>query len=121
MKNKNLLKIFIVLFLVIITSCNSTNKTTEEALKNEINMELKKMLSEGFIAGEISFSETKGDCPITIKIEDKEGIYYYDPINLTEEFNKEGEKIWFTFARLRRVNRCEKAAPISIMEIQKRN
>ncbi len=117
----NLIKILFISIPILFNSCNSTTKSVETSNEKDVIMDSKKMIADGFIAGEISFSIVEGDCPITIKIEGKDGIYYYDPINLTEEFNKEGEKIWFTFARLRRVNRCEKAAPISIMEIQKRN
>lgn len=110
---------FTIVFILILFSCNSTNKSISTTSENEIQVMSKKMVEEGFTAGEISFSTKEGDCPITIKIEGKDRVYYYDPINLSEEFKKEGEKIWFKFAGLRRMNRCDKASPVNIIEIQK--
>ncbi len=78
------------------------------------------MIEEGFIKGIIVTSKVEGDCPITIQVEGKEGSYFLDPINLEDNYKNDGEKIWFKFAGLRRMNRCEKANPISIIEIQKR-
>ncbi len=117
----NLYKSFITSFLLVLISCNTTTKTIESTKEKNQKMEEKNMITEGFVAGEISFSKVEGDCPITIKIEGDNGTYYYDPINLTEEYKKEGEKIWFKFAGLRRMNRCVKASPINITEITKRN
>jgi len=121
MNNKLFLKLVTLIIVLFFMSCNSTNKTTEETVKTKTEMEPKDMIAEGFVAGEISFSTKEGDCPITIKIEGKNGVYFYDPINITEEYKKEGEKVWFKFAGLRRMNRCDKASPINIIEIQKRN
>jgi len=47
----------------------------------------------------------------------------YDPINLDESFSafkQDGMKVWFTFAGLRMMNRCEKANPINLIDIQTR-
>lgn len=117
------MKIFSLSLLLIlsITSCNTTNKATEVKSNSEEKMDKKEMIANGYLAGEISISTIEGDCPITIKIEGKEGTYYLDPIDLKEEFHTEGEKVWFKYAGLRRMNRCEKANPISITEIIKSN
>ena len=53
-------------------------------------------------------------------MDDRNYPYHLDPINITEEFKKDGEKIWIKFGGLKMMNRCEKANPISIIEIQKR-
>lgn len=113
------LNVFTLVLVISLYSCNSTNKTVTPTSENESQVMSKKMIDEGFTAGEISFSKKEGDCPVTIKIESKGGVYYYDPINLSEEFKIEGEKIWFKFAGLRRMNRCDKASPINIIEIKK--
>ena len=110
----------LLLFLTII-SCNSTNKATETTNKTEQQMDSKKMIADGYLAGQISISKEEGDCPITIKVEGKNGAYYLDPIDLKEDFQTDGEKVWFKFGPLRRMNRCEKANPISIIEIVKSN
>ena len=78
------------------------------------------MIEAGFIKGTIVTSKVEGDCPITIQVEGKEDAYFLDPINLEENYKKDGEKVWFKFEGLRRKNRCNKANPISIIEIQKR-
>jgi len=118
------LKILIIVLTLSFSSCNTTNKAVKKINKTENNtaeMDTKKMIAEGFIAGQISFSKIEGDCPITIKIEGENGVYFYDPIDLSDEFKNEDENIWFKFAGLRRMNRCEKASPISITEVLKRN
>jgi len=111
---------FLLLFTVLFSSCNSTNKPVTTNTETETKMESQKMIAEGFLMGTISTSKIEGDCPITIKVEGKKSAYYLDPMNLTEEYKSEGEKIWFKFTGLRRMNRCEKASPINITEIQKR-
>jgi hypothetical protein len=64
-------------------------------------------------------SKAEGDCPFAIMVEAEEP-YYLDPINLDESYKVAGEKIWFKFRGLRMMNRCDKASPIEISEIQKR-
>ncbi len=116
-----------LLIILSIISCNTTNKVTETKNNTEQQMDAKKMIADGYIAGQISISTVKGDCPTTILIEGKNGPYYYDPINLTEDFdkvgvfNKDGEKVWIKFSGLRMMNRCDKASPINLTEIVKNN
>jgi len=117
----NFLKNTTLILVLVLFSCNSTNKSVSDSSEKESKLETSKMTEAGFLAGEISFSKKEGDCPITIKVEGKNGVYYLDPINLSEDFKKEGEKVWFKFGPLRRMNRCEKASPISIIEVIKRN
>jgi hypothetical protein len=79
------------------------------------------MLAEGFRPGTIVYSDVKGDCPYTILLkDDKSKPYYVDPMNLDKMYMKDGEKIWVKYNGLGRMNRCTKAAPVSISEIQKR-
>jgi hypothetical protein len=77
------------------------------------------MVNEGFIKGTIVFSDEPDDCAYTIRLEGKENLMY-DPTNLDVKYQKHDEKIWFTFAPMRRMNRCIKANPIYINEIKKR-
>ena len=102
---------------------NKVNKV--EAPSFEANkMEVEKMMAAGFQAGTIVASDAEGDCPFTIRLEDKTGTLMYDPINLDKSFStfkQDGMKVWFTFAGLRMMNRCEKANPINLIDIQTRN
>ncbi|MBT3588835.1 MAG: hypothetical protein HN507_09320 [Flavobacteriaceae bacterium] len=111
--------ILILLFSILLFSCNSTNKTVTANPEDEVKIATEKMMEAGFIKGTIVTSTIEGDCPITIKVEGKNGTYYLDPIDLKEGFLTDGEKVWFKFGPLRRMNRCEKANPISIIEIVK--
>ena len=111
---------YLLLFSILLFSCNSTNKSVIDTSENEIRIESEKMIEDGFIKGTIVASEIEGDCPITIKVQGKEAPYFLDPINLEGSFKKEGEKVWFKFEGLRMMNRCNKANPISIIDIQKR-
>jgi len=115
------LNVSILLLSIFLFSCNSTNKSVSDNSEKETQIDAKKMTEEGFIKGTIVTSKVEGDCPITIQVDGKDGSYFLDPINLDDNYKKEGEKIWFKFGGLRMMNRCEKANPISIIEIQKRN
>jgi len=107
--------------MVLFMSCSTTKNTKENMDKTQNTaMETKKMIENGFLAGTISQSTMAGDCPFTIKVESEDGSYFLDPINLDETYKIDGEKIWFTYNGLRMMNRCDKASPISIKEIQKR-
>jgi len=108
---------FLFLFAI---ACNSAKETTSESntMTSVEKQDEQKMMDAGFKKGVIVFSEKEGDCPYTIKIEQDET--YYDPINLEESYKKEGEKVWFQFNPLRRMNRCVKANPVFVSEIQKR-
>ena len=115
------LKTMIVLFALVLVSCNSAQKTTSDAMDNSKNSEMtKKMLANGFKMGTIVASKVEGDCPYVIQLDDDGTPYYLDPVNLEESFKKDGEKIWFTFSGLRMMNRCEKANPVSIIKMEKR-
>ena len=83
-------------------------------------MDAKAMVKKGFKMGTIIESKVEGDCPFVIRTEGIDKTLLYDPVNLDERYKKNGEKIWFTFVRLRRMNRCEKASPVNITAIQKR-
>jgi len=118
---KNLI---LVLVIGLISSC-ATKKNTEEVttekskVENTVNSK-KIMLEQGFSEGVIIASKEEGDCPFVIKINDENYPYFLDPINLTENFKTGGEKIWFKFTSSRMANRCEKANPVSIIDIKKR-
>ena len=114
------INISLLLFSMFLFSCNSTTPTISESTENTNQMDSKKMIEDGFTKGLIVTSIVEGDCPITIQVEGKEGPYFLDPMNLEDNYKTNGEKVWFKFAGLRRMNRCIKANPISILEIQKR-
>ena len=106
------LNILTLLFPILLFSCKSTNNS-----ENKIAIE--KMMEAGFTKGTVVTSKIEGDCPITIKVQGKDAPYFLDPINLENIEINEGENIWFKFAGLMMMNRCEKANPISIIEIVK--
>ena len=64
-----LLKTSFLIFSVLIISCCSSTKTTNTTgNSNNVEMETKKMMEEGFKKGIIITSRKEGDCPITIQI-----------------------------------------------------
>ncbi len=118
-----LIKTCLALLTLVVISCNATSKVAKDDATNDANnikMNSEKMLQDGFKMGTIIYSEVEGDCPYVIDIESDDYQYFLDPINLEESFKKNGEKIWFKFGGLRMPNRCEKANPINIIEIHKR-
>ena len=115
------LKTSISLLFVLAMSCN-TSKTITSNNENEMSTEdtntEQKMIEAGFKKGTIIYSEEEGDCPYTIQIE--ENGNFFDPINLEESYKTGGLNVWVKYNGLRMMNRCIKANPVSIAEIQKR-
>ena len=109
MKKINVL--FLLLFPII--SCNTIDKAAFADNKTDEQV----MIMKEYLAGEVSVSKKEGDCPVTIKIPGKNGIYYLDPINLEEKYHINGLNVWFKYGGLRRMNRCQKANPVTINEI----
>jgi hypothetical protein len=116
--------IVIILFLSIMSCCatkKDSNKTTQDPSKTAIKMNNTKMIEAGFLNATIVASNEVGDCPFTISVEDNNNNNaLFDPINLDESFMKDGEKIWVKYFPLRMMNRCVKANPVKIVEIEKR-
>lgn len=117
------LKPAILLLALVIVSCNANKKAADESASKTVEMEKikKEMIEKGFQMGTIVAGKDAKDCPYAIQVGDSESAYYLDPINLDESFKKADEKIWFTFRGLRLMNRCEKASPVEIIDIQRRS
>ncbi len=111
---------------VLLIACSSTNKATidkasEETVTNtEKTMKETAMKEAGFLMAEVVASRVEGDCPFTLKVNASEP-YFLDPVNITDEYKKNGEKVWVKYSGLRMMNRCEKATPVNIVEIERRS
>ncbi len=121
-------KIAFVIFSSILLSCVSTQNQPQNIETNSpAEIEAKKiaagkMMEAGYLPGRIIYSDLADDCEYTIQLKDGDRDFYYvDPINLDEKFNTDGQTVWVKFGGLNRMNRCEKAAPVSIIEIQNRD
>ena len=116
-----LLKTSFLLLILIATSCCTSSKTSKND-KNTESSELmansKKMMADGFTMGTIVASKTEGDCPYVISSEIDGNKVLYDPINLDDTYKKDGMKIWYKFNGLRMMNRCDKANPVNVSEVQ---
>jgi len=116
-----LLKITFSALILLVASCDGSKKAaaSEAAAETTKAMETK-MMEAGFQKGTIVASKDEGDCPYTISLELNGEMVHYDPINLDAAFQKDGEKIWFSFRGLKMMNRCDKATPIELEQIEKR-
>lgn len=121
-------KIAFVIFSSIIISCGvSQNQTQDIETNSAAEIEAKKIeakakMAEGYLPGRIIYSDLADDCEYTIQLKDGEKDFYYvDPINLNENFKRNGQTVWVKYGGLGRMNRCEKAAPVSILEIENRD
>lgn len=121
-------KTVFVVFALIMLSCVSTKNPPQNIETNTpAEIEAKKiagekMMEAGYLPGRIIYSDLADDCEYTIQLKDGDRDFYYvDPINLNEKFNNDGQTIWVKFTGLNTTNRCEKAVPVNIMEIENRD
>ena len=118
-----LLKSLAVLFSMALMSCCSGQKKAAEnnaaETNNEVTMNTQKMMEAGFKQASIMASEETDDCPFIMKMAGNDSDLL-DPVNLDEKYMKHDVKIWVKFRSLRMKNRCDKARPVEIEEIQKR-
>ena len=105
---------YILLFLLII-SCKSTkNNNTETDMNTDTATNSKEMIADGYQKGVIVASKKDNDCAYVIKIEDGNNTNYLDPVDLPDEFKKDGVNIWFKYTLSRRPKRCDKADPVTL-------
>jgi hypothetical protein len=101
--------------LLLMYSCNSNKKTLED---NTIMMSDKSYIENGFKKATVIYSEVEGDCPYTISVEGESTLF--DPINLGEDYKISQATIWVKYHPLRMANRCDKANPVEITDIDSR-
>ncbi|NQX76435.1 hypothetical protein [Gilvibacter sp.] len=110
---KPLLALFALAFCLSASCISSQQATTSEADKAA---KTQMMTEAGFTAATVIVQPQEAGCPVVIKLENE----YLDPIDLKEEFKIDQLEVWVKFSRLRRMNRCDMAGPVSISEIQKK-
>jgi hypothetical protein len=121
------MKILTASFIIILTSCNSYKETSNEVkrktTKNDEQIKAmdKEMIGEGFQLGVVKHLK-ESECSYIII--DQVTKAQFDPINITEESYKamrnDGEKVYYKYRPLRRMNRCTEANPIELVDIKKR-
>ena len=112
--------IYITLFILLGVCCSSKKISADIAAKSQISS-LKKaeLIYTGFTPGVIQESTQKEDCIFTILVsEQNRQPYFLDPINLDEAYKKNGLDVFFKYRALRMMNRCQRANPIEIQEMQ---
>ena len=57
-----------------------------------------------------------GACQWLLRL-DNDPSRLLDPVNLTEDFQKDGLKVWVLYAGMRRMNRCPEASPVWVRDI----
>ena len=117
-----------LLFSFALLSCGTSQNSPQNVETNSAEeIEAKKIMAEqmmaaGYLPGRIIYSDLADDCEYTIQLKSGERDFYYvDPINLENPFRVNNQTIWVKFNGLRRMNRCEKAAPVEITEIKNRD
>ncbi|ARV12091.1 hypothetical protein BTO09_06880 [Gilvibacter sp. SZ-19] len=108
-----LLSLFAFVFCVA-ASCNSGQQAKEDSAAKAAKEQM--MTAEGYQAATVVVQAESSGCPVVLKLENE----YVDPIDLKDEFKTDQLEVWVKFSRLRRMNRCDMAGPVSITEIQKK-
>ena len=118
-----LTKFFTASLIVLFTSCNSSKEVTSDTVNNEAEAKImdSQLINDGFHLGEIQYLK---DSECSYIIIDQATKAKFDPINISEESYKsvrnDGEKVYYKYRPLRRMNRCPEANPIELLEIKKR-
>ena len=111
--------LFLMLMIFALASCSETKTTASSASASTPTVSEADMTAQGFVAGVIHATDKDSGCPYTI--ETKKVTYLLDPINLGNEFMKDGLQVWFKFHPLRMQSRCSEATPVDVSEMQVRN
>ncbi|MBT8254781.1 MAG: hypothetical protein HKN00_02045 [Flavobacteriaceae bacterium] len=117
----SLFKLTLILILLISPGCDSTKSTvqeTEDTKKTE-QVADNKLIEAGYSVGTLEYLD-RSPCPYVIKIEGSQDKL--DPVNIGDakfgSFRKNGEKVYFKYRSLRRMNRCQEARPIELTDIK---
>lgn len=117
---KLILSFLISLIISTSASCNSQKTMSHKLHKNELKSSTDSSTNKSkYTYGTIIINKENSECSVLIELED--GVFF-DPINLDEKFESfkiDKLKIKFTYQPLRMMNRCDKANPISIVELLK--
>jgi len=111
-----ILPIIVSVLIILAIGCNAKKVST---MDNEMTNKESKMVEDGYKMGTIQLSDEESSCPVTIKLADPNYSYLLDPINIDDEFKKNGLEVWLKFNPLRMQNRCENAHPVELSEIKK--
>lgn len=104
----------IALISIMLSGCNSK----KQAMQEENNRD-EQMIAQGYFKGTIQFSDQEGDCPYKIIVSNGDNsLIFYDPTNLGEAFKKDKAIVYFKFRGLRMMNRCDRASPIEVTEME---
>lgn len=120
-------KIVLIVLSFLFISCVSSQQRALVETNSAAEIEAKKyaaqkMMEDGYLPGRIIYSDLADDCQYTIQLlEAGKEFYYVDPVNLPENFRRDNVTVWVKFKGLRRMNRCENASPVEIIEILNRD
>ena len=102
---------------VLISSCNAKKQNMEENKNKD-----QQMIVQGYTKGTIQYSDKEGDCEYKIIVSTgNNSLLFYDPTNLSERFKQDNTIVYFKFRGLRMMNRCAKASPIEVTEMELAN
>ena len=113
--------IFSIIILATVSCCTSSKNTTTGTQGGNDNAMTsdKQMMEAGYTKGTVVYSAVEGDCPYTIETTISDNAVFFDPINLEQEFKADGTEVWFKYGPLKMMNRCDKASPVSVIEMMK--
>ena len=104
-------------FFICLLSCHTNKKVTDK--ENSLSSTTESLIKKGFKKAIIIKNKSKSSCALLVSLLDSKELL--DPVGIDQNNFKNEEKIWFKFSSLRMKNRCEKARPVSVIEIKKRD
>ena len=102
---------------VFLLSCNSSKKVTDN--NNDTTDISQYFIDNGYQKAIITNSKNNSGCALIIKLENSKELL--DPLEINPDNYPNELKIWFKFSASRMMNRCERARPVKVIDIKKRD
>lgn len=123
-KQKIIMKLYaLILVLFVSGACRTPlfkDKNAEQKQEdNSLTNNTQRPPSPAHVRGEILSNpalDNESNCAWFLKL-DQDSINLLDPVNLNEDFQQNGIKVWVHYSGMRRMNRCPEASPVWVQDM----
>ena len=113
----------LIVVLIVTGACHPTllkdKNATQKQEDNSLTNNTQRTPSLAHVPGEILSNpalDNESNCAWFLKL-DQDSINLLDPVNLNEDFQQSGTKVWVHYSGMRRMNRGPEASPVWIQDM----